>query len=61
MGPLDGVKILELADFQTTGGAVVLAEVGAYVIKVEDDRKLKIRILTGARKHFMVPRRFRGR
>ena len=36
MGPLEGVKIVELADFQTAGGAVVLAEMGADVIKVED-------------------------
>lgn len=36
MGPLDGVKIVELAEFQTAGGDVVLAEMGADVIKVED-------------------------
>lgn len=36
MGPLDGIKIVELADFQTAGGDTVLAEMGAEVIKVED-------------------------
>lgn len=36
MGALDGIKVIELAEYQTVGGNMVLAEMGADVIKIED-------------------------